>query len=174
MRKQILFAAAIMLLAATPARAQWLTLFLKTADLDLLAHGPLIRIVAAQSSSKVPQADVNAFDDFYLINGTGKLRVHFNGQLQNKGQKPLQGWLGNIPYSNHDIYYDLQAAFVLVKANFNMPNARAGNVAVYKTVNTRQIVYSYAVSLSPTVCRQYLFTPATGNMQLGLPASCYW
>ena len=44
------------------------------------------------------QADVNAFNDFYLINGIGKLKVRFNGQLQNLGQVALPGWLG-VPIS---------------------------------------------------------------------------
>ena len=61
-----------------------------------------------------------------------------------------------------------------MKAKYNLPNARAGNVTVYKTVNTKQIVYSYAVSLTPTVCQQYLFTPVTGGFQVGMQASCYW
>jgi hypothetical protein len=174
MRKELLFAAVAILLAIAPARAQSLTFFFGSANLDPLAQGPQLKILAAQSSNKIPQGDVNAFDDFFLINGLGKLKVNFNAQLQNKGQKPLPGWLGNIPYSNHAISYDLQAAFVLVKAKFNMPNARAGNVTVYKTVNTKQIVYSYAVSLTRTVCQQYLFTPVTGDMQIGVRASCFW
>ena len=61
-----------------------------------------------------------------------------------------------------------------MKAKYNLPNARAGNVTVYKTVNTKQLVYSYAVSLNRTVCQQYLFTPATGGFQIGMQASCYW
>ncbi len=34
--------------------------------------------------------------------------------------------------------------------------------------------YSYAVSLTPTVGQQYLYTPSTGDMQIGLKVSCYW
>jgi hypothetical protein len=174
MRKQLCLAAVALLLAVSPARAQWLTFFFNTANLDPIARSPQVRILAAQSSSRIAQADVNAFDDFFLINGPGMLEVNFNGQLQVKGQKPLPHWLGNSPYSNHEIFYDLQAGFSQVKARFNLPNARAGNVTVYKTTNTKQIVYDYAVSLTPTLCQQYLFTPATGDMQKGMQASCYW
>jgi hypothetical protein len=174
MRKHLLLAAAAILLSVAPASAQNLTFFMSTAWLDGLAQAPTIRILAAQSSAHVPMADVNAFNDFYLINGPGRLQVHFNYGLQNLGQKPLPGWVGQSPYSNHQIFADIQTGFNLVKAKFGMPNARAGNVTVYKTTNTNQIVYSYAVSLTPTVCQQYLYTPATGNMQIGLRASCYW
>ncbi len=104
MRQKLLFAAVILLLAVTPARAQWLTFFFNTAYLDPLAQSPDIRILAAQSSAKIPQADVNAFDDFFLINGPGRLKVNFSGSLQNKGQRPLPGWVGQSPYSNHEIF----------------------------------------------------------------------
>jgi hypothetical protein len=113
------------------------------------------------------QADVNAFNDFYLINGIGKLKVRFNGQLQNLGQVALPGWLGVAQYSNHEILYDLQLGFQQVKANYNIPNARAGRVTIYKTLNTGQIVYDYAVQISPTSCQEYLFTPLTQGFQLG-------
>ena len=174
MRKELFFAAIITLLAVAPARSQSLTLFFNSANLEPLAQSPQLRILAGQSSNKSPQADVNAFDDFFLINGPGKLEINFNGQLQNKGQKPLPYWAGNTAYSNHEILYDLQAGFSQVKAKYNIPNARAGNVTVYKTLLTKQIVYSYAVSLSRTICQQYLFTPATGGLQIGMRAGCFW
>jgi hypothetical protein len=174
MRKRLWLAAMALLLIAAPARAQSLTLFFNNANLVPLAKSPQLRILAAQPANKMPQADVNAFDDFYLINGPGKLKVHFNGQLRNLGMKALPYWAGNTPYSNHDIFFDLQVGFGLVKTHFNIPNALAGNVTVYKTTNTNEIVYSYAVSLSRTVCQQYLFTPATGGFQRGMQASCYW
>jgi hypothetical protein len=175
MRKQLLLAVVALLLAAAPVRAQSLTLFLNNANLAPLAKSPQLRILAAQPASRIPQADVNAFDDFFLINGPGKLKVRFNGQLKSLGQKALPYWAGNTPYSNHDIFFDLQVGFALVKAHFNISNALAGNVTVYKTLNTNEIVYSYAVtSRTPTVCQQYLFTPAKGVFQLGMHASCYW
>ncbi len=174
MRMKLWLAVAAMIFAVTPAHAQWLTFFFNTANLDPLAQSPQVRILAGQSASRIPQADVNAFDDFFLINGPGKLEVSFNGALQNKGQKALPYWAGNTAYSNHEIWYDLQLGFSQVKARYNLPNARAGNVTVYKTLNTNQIVYSYAVSLTPTVCQQYLFTPSTGAFQIGMRASCYW
>jgi hypothetical protein len=174
MRRRLWLAAMALLLTAAPARAQSLTLFFNNANLVPVAKSPLLHILAAQPSSKMPQADVNAFDDFYLINGPGKLKVHFNAQLRNLGVKFLPYWAGNTPYSNHDIVFDLQVGFTLVKAHFNIPNALAGNVTVYKTINTNEIVYSYAVSVSPSLCRQYLFTPSTGGFQRGVQASCYW
>ena len=179
MWKQLLLAALALSLAIAPASAQSFnlfntTLFFNTANLTPLAHSPTVRILAAQSASKTPQADVNAFDDFFLINGQGKLKVHFNAKLQNKGQKALPYWAGVTAYSNHDIVFDLQLGFLLVKAKYNLPNALAGNVTVYKTINTQQIVYSYAVSLSQNLCQQYLYTPVTGGFQTGLRASCYW
>jgi hypothetical protein len=174
MRKRLWLVALALLLTAAPARAQSLTLFFNNANLVPLAKSPQLRILAGQPANKMPQADVNAFDDFYLINGPGKLKVHFNAQLRNLGMKALPYWAGNSPYSNHDIFFDLQVGFTLVKAHFNIPNALAGNVTVYKTTNTNEIVYSYAVSVSRTVCQQYLFTPATGGFQRGMQASCYW
>jgi hypothetical protein len=174
MRKELFFAAMIILLAVAPVRSQSITLFFNTANLEPLAQSPQLRVLAGQSSNKSPQADVNAFDDFFLFSGPGKLEVNFNGQLQNKGQKTLPYWAGNTAYSNHEILYDLQAGFSLVKAKFNIPNARAGNVTVYKTLFSKQIVYSYAVSLPRNVCQQYLFTPATGGLQIGMRANCVW
>jgi hypothetical protein len=174
MRKALLLGIAASVLAVAPASAQSLTFFFNTAWLDPLAQSPLILNLSAQSSSKIPQADVNLFNDFYLINGPGKLRVHFNGQLQNLGQVPLPGWIGVAQYSNHEIYYDLQYGFEQVRARYNIPGARAGNVTVYKTLNTGQLVYDYAVfQRAPNICREYLFTPATGGTQLGFQVNCF-
>lgn len=174
MRKALLLGIAASFLAIAPASAQSLTFFFNTSWLYPLAQSPLILNLSAQSSSKIAQADVNAFNDFYLINGPGKLRLHFNHQLQNLGQVPLPGWIGVAQYSNHDIFYDLQAGFERVKANYHMPNARAGSVTVYKTLNTGQLVYDYAVLVQPpNICREYLFTPATGGFQLGFQVNCF-
>lgn len=174
MRKALLLGIVASFLAAAPASAQSLTWFFFSSWLDPLAQSPLILNLTAQPSSRIAQADVNAFDDFYLINGPGKLRVHFNRQLQNLGQVPLPGWIGVAQYSNREILYDLQYGFERVKANYNMPNARAGSVTVYKTLNTGQLVYDYAVVLrAPNICREYLFTPATGGFQLGFQVNCF-
>jgi hypothetical protein len=139
-------------------------------------HGglsPLLLNLSAQAANKVAQADVNAFNDYFLINGPGRLRVNFNRQLQNKGQRSLPGWIGVAQYSNHEIFYDLQEGFQRVKANYNMPNARAGHVTVYKTINTGQLVYDYAVQISGNVCQEYLFTPMTGGLQRGFQVNCF-
>lgn len=173
MRKALLLGLTVAFLAATPASAQSLTSFFNSAPLATLAQSQTILTLTAQSVSKVARADVNAFDDYSLINGPGTLRVHFNRQLQNLGQVSMKGWYGVAPYSNNDIVYDLQLGFDRVKAAYNMPAARAGNVTVYKTVNTGQIVYDYAVLKTATTCREYLFTPATGGIQLGFMVNCF-
>ena len=173
MRKAFWLGMFASMLAIAPASAQSLTFFFNTAYLDPLAQSPLLLNLTAQSSSKVAQADVNAFDDYFLINGPGKLRVNFNAMLQNKGQVALPGWIGVARYSNHEILYDLQVGFQQVKANYNMPNARAGRVTIYKTLNTGQLVYDYAVQISPTLCQEYLFTPITQGFQLGYRVSCF-
>jgi hypothetical protein len=176
MRKALLFGLAASIWATAPASAQSLTDFFKNANLDPLAQSPMVLNLEAQSASKTAQADVNAFDDFFLINGPGKLVVNFSKTLQNKGQVSIPGWIGVAQYSNHDISADLQEGFQKVKANFHMPNAKAGHVTVYKTINTQQFVYDYAVQPTPksTQCQEYLFTPATGGFQRGLMTSCIW
>jgi hypothetical protein len=173
MRKALWFGVVIAMLAIAPAKAQSLTFFFNTAFLDPLAKSPLLLNLTAQSANKVAQADVNAFNEFYLINGIGKLKVRFNGQLQNLGQVALPGWIGVAQCSNHEILYDLQMGFQQVKVNYNIPNARAGRVTIYKTLNTGQIVYDYAVQISPTLCQEYLFTPLTQGFQLGFRVNCF-
>jgi hypothetical protein len=173
MRKAFWLGVVACLLTVAPARAQSLTFFFNTAWLDPLAQSPLLLNLAAQSSRRVALPDVNAFDDFYLINGPGRLKVNFNSQLQNKGQVPVPGWIGVAQFSNHEIFYDLQTGFERVKANYNLPNARVGHVTVYKTIQTQQLVYDYAVQISPTLCQEYLFTPATGGFQRGFRVGCF-
>ena len=173
MRKAFLLGLATTFLAMAPASAQSLTSFFNTASLAPLAGSSTVLTLTAQSIGKVARADVNAFDDYSLINGQGTLRVHFNRQLQNLGQVTMKGWYGVAPYSNNDIVYDLQLGFDQVKTAYNMPAARAGNVTVYKTVNTGQIVYDYAVLKTPTKCQEYLFTPSTGGIQLGFLVNCF-
>ena len=160
-------------LTAAPVHAQSLTSFFSTSFLYPLAQTPLVMNLTAQSSRRIALANVNAFDDFFLINGDGKLRVRFNGQLQNLGQVTMPGWVGAAPYLNHEIIYDLQAGFERVKANYKMPNARVGHVTVYKNVQNSQLVYDYAVQIGPRVCQEYLFTPITGGFQLGMRVGCF-
>lgn len=173
MRKALLLGIAASVLAIAPASAQSLTFFFNTAFLDPLAQSPLLLNLTAQPASRVAQADVNAFDDFYLINGPGRLRVHFNHALQNLGQVPLPGWIGVAQYSNHEIFYGIQSGFEQVKAKYNMPNARAGHVTVYKTLNTGQLVYDYAVQIAGNRCQEFLFTPFAGGFQRGFQVSCF-
>src|SRR5665647_341269 len=73
MRKALLLGLMACVLAVAPARAQSLTFFFNTAFLDPLAQSPLLLNLTAQSSRRIAQADVNAFDDFFLINGPGRL-----------------------------------------------------------------------------------------------------
>jgi hypothetical protein len=175
MLKTLLYGAIAATLAIAPASAQSLTGFLGGSYLDPLAQSPLVLNLEAQSSSHTPQADVNAYDQFFLINGPGKLAVQFNHALQNLGQVRIPGWIGVKPYSNHEIWYDLQWGFELVKTHFNMPNAKAAHVVVYKTLNTDQLVYDYAIPVPGTpVCQEYLFTPVTFGFQAGLRTRCYW
>lgn len=173
MRKALVFGVLAMLLAVSPARAQSLTFFFKTAYLDPLAQSPLLLNLTAQSSQKVPQASVDAFDDYFLINGPGRLMVNFNSALQNKGQVALPGWIGVAQYSNYAISYDLQGGFLQVKAKYNMPNARVARVTIYRTLNTGQLVYDYAVPRAGGRCQEYLFTPDNAGFQLGMQVNCY-
>lgn len=176
MRKLLMLSVAAMLVAVSPVYAQSLTFFFKTAYLEPLAQTPTVLNLAAQSSRKVPQADLNAFDDYFLINGNGRLKVNFNRQLQNKGQVDLPGWVGVAPFNNFAISYDLQSGFERVKEHFGMPTARAARVTVYRTFNTGQLVYDYAVPNLPTTgssCREYLFSPDSGQIELGMTVTCY-
>lgn len=174
MRKAILgglFAATLMI---APASAQNLTLFFHTANLQPLAQTPTILNLEAQSLSKTAQPDVNAFNDFFLINGNGKLVVNFNGALRSKGQVRIPGWIGVAQYYNDEIDFDLQWGFDLVKARFGLGDAKAAHVVVYQTINTNQLVYDYAVESRPGSCQEYLFTPIVMGFQQGLVTRCYW
>ena len=102
--------------------------------------------------------------------------MNFNKSLQNKGQVTIPGWIGVARYSNHAIAADLQAGLLAVIAHFNLVNATAANVVVYKTINTSQIVYDYSIPIrsTPSICQEYLFTPSTHGFQLGMAGACYW
>ena len=170
----LMLGAAAATLAFTPAKAQSLTDFFKNANLDSLAQSPRVLNLTGQSASGTAQADVNAYDDFFLINGPGKLMVNFDKQLQNKGQVALPGWIGVAQYSNHDISADLQDGFEKVKQRYRMPSAKAGHVTVYKTINTQQLVYDYAVQqkAGSSTCQEYLYTPQTGGFEVGMRVNC--
>jgi hypothetical protein len=176
MRKTLLYGVVFATLATAPASAQSLTDFFKYANLYPLAQSSTIRDLVAQSTSKTAQSDVNTFDDFFLINGPGQLAVNFDKNLNNKGQASISAWLGQNPYSNHEISADLQDGFTKVIAYFNLGNAKAANVAVYQTSKAKQIVYDYSVPLTstPQLCQGYLFTPVTGGFQRGIQTRCFW
>jgi len=170
-----LFAATIV---TAPAQAQSLTDFFKNANLDPLAKAPTVLDLEAQSASKTPQSNVNVFDDYFLIAGDCQRPpasvVNFDRQLQNKGEKTIGCWIGVAQYSNHQISADLQDGFDKVIANYHMPlGTRAAHVVIYKTLNTGQLVYDYAIPRGSR-CQEYLYVPATGGFQLGMSTSCYW
>lgn len=176
MRKAFLYGVVAVTLAAAPASAQSLTDFFKTANLDPLAQSPVVLNLEAQSTSKTAQSDLNAFDDFFLINGPGKLVVNFDKSLQSKGQVTTPGWIGVARYSNHDITADLQNGLQQVLTHYKMPNAKAANVVIYKTINTEQLVYDYSIQPVPTAqrCQEYLFTPVNHGFQRGMMSNCFW
>ena len=95
MRKLLLAAAAASSLAlmagAAGAQSNSLTTFLSTSNLTPLAQTATVLNLEAQMTDGSGQQDVNNFNQFFLINGTGKLVVQFNGALANQGQKALPG-----------------------------------------------------------------------------------
>lgn len=174
--RKIFFGIMALMLASAPASAQSLTDFFTNANLNALAQTPQVLNLEAQSANKTAQSDVNVFDDFFLINGTGKLVVNFDKALQNKGQIAIQGWIGVARFSNHDISADLQDGFTQVASHFHIANAKAAHVVVYKTLNTQQLVYDYASQAAPTAqrCQEYLFTPETKGFARGRMTNCFW
>jgi hypothetical protein len=96
---------------ATALQAQSLSDFFRNANLDSLAQSNKILNLAAQSLNKSAQGDVNAFDDFFLVNGPGTLVVNFDKALQIRGQKYIPRRIGVAVYSNHEISADLQNGF---------------------------------------------------------------
>jgi hypothetical protein len=179
MRKVLLAAtaaSAFALLAGTAvAQSNSLTTFLSSSNLTPLSQTAMVLNLEAQMADGSGQQDVNNFNQFFLINGTGKLVVQFNGTLANQGQKVLPGWMGVAQYSNHAISSDIQAGWQAVKAKYALTNAVA-NVVVYKTLNTAQLVYDYGVQTAPgsKVCQEYLYTPATQGFQIGMQTGCSW
>jgi hypothetical protein len=179
MRKACLAAAAASSLAlaggAADAQSPSLTTFFSTSKLAPLAQTATVLNLEAQMADGSGQQDVNTFNQFFLINGTGKLVVQFNGSLANQGQKVLPGWMGVAQFSNHTISSDIQAGWQAVKAKYSLTNA-VGGVVIYKTLNTAQLVYDYRVQISPgsSTCQEYLYTPANSGFQMGVRTNCTW
>ncbi|MGA7676011.1 MAG: hypothetical protein WCA78_13315 [Rhizomicrobium sp.] len=175
MKNALLATCAVVALSMTGAQAETLTQFFGTSDLTALAKDTMVLNLEAQSATKTAQTDVNAFDDFFLINGTGKLVVNFDSALHNKGEVAIPGWIGVARYSNHMIKSDIQAGYEAVKAKYKLTSP-LGHVTIYKTLNTSQLVYDYAVEQSPgdTVCQEYLYVPAKHAFQVGMTVGCYW
>jgi hypothetical protein len=174
---KFLAAVAALALASGAANAQSsfsLTEFFKTSNLQPLAGTPMLLNLGAQMDHRTFQQDVNNFDDFMLINGTGKKRVVFNRHLMNQGGITLGSWIGVAQFDNHAITADLQEGWQAVKAKYNLTSPVA-HVIVYKTLNTSELVYDYAVQLgtSDMNCQEYLYTPSTKNFQTGLKTMCW-
>lgn len=177
MRRSVLLWVLVCVLSAGAAQAQFnLTEFFRDSDLEPLAHTKEVLLLVAQSADGAPGEDVNNFDDFFLINGVGRLVVEFNRELEKKGQTEIPGWIGVADYLQTEIPADkdIQAGFLLTREHFDLGDAPAGHVSVYKTINTQEIVYDYAVvqyAQEPR-CQEYLYTPQTGDFQEGLQVSC--
>lgn len=171
----ISLAVSLLALGAGSAKSETLTTFFRTSDLTKIAHTGQVRDLAAQNLSKTGSQDVNSFDDFYLINGAGQLVVNFDHSLNVKGQVKIPMWLGPGQMSNKEISADIQAGWLIVKKAFGLSGPVA-NVAVYRTLNTSQIVYCYTAlpADANNMCMQYLYTPATKKTELGMKAGCYW
>ena len=170
-------AVAALALASGAANAQSgfsLTQFFQTSNLQPLAGTPMLLNLAAQMDHRTFQQDVNNFDDFMLINGDGKKRVFFNRHLMNQGTMTLGSWIGVAPFDNHAITANLQDGWLAVKAKYSLTNPVA-HVIVYKTLNTNELVYDYAVQLgsSDMNCQEYLYTPSTKGFQTGMKTMCW-
>jgi hypothetical protein len=174
MKQALLVACATIAVSMAAAQGETLTQFFSTSDLTALSQGPNVMNLAAQSLKKKPVADLNTFDDFFLINGTGTLVVNFDHALKNKGEVKIPGWVGAAAYSNHDIKTDLTAGFQAVMKAY-APKGMLANLVVYKTLNTSQMVYDYAFTIPGSQsCQEYLYVPALGSTELGMTKGCYW
>jgi len=175
MKQALLVACAALALSVSGAEAETLTQFFSGSNLVPLAKSATVLNLEAQSSDKTAVTDVNAFDDFFLISGTGKLVVNFDHALKNKGEVKIPMWIGVARYTNHAIKADLQAGYEAVKAKYSL-TAGVGHVVVYKTLNTGELVYDYALETSAgsPQCQEYLYVPAKKQFQQGMTVSCTW
>jgi hypothetical protein len=168
-------AAVALVMAASGAQAQNISLnrFFGTANLQPLAETPMVLNLGAQMDHRTVQQDVNKFDDYMLINGTGKKRVFFNRHLMNQGSITLGSWTGVAPFEVREVRFDIQAGWEAVKAKYGLTNGVA-HVIIYKPLNSSQLVYDYAVPIgsSEMNCQEYLFTPNSG-FQVGLKTGCW-
>ena len=177
MRKTLLMTVAVVALGVAGAQAESLTEFFAKSDLTALAKSNTVLNLEAQSTAKKVKDDVDTYDDFFLINGEGKLVVNFNHAFKNKGQKRLPGWVGVSKYNNHTITDDIQTGWNVVKAKYALTDGVA-HVVVYKTLNAQppRFVYDFAVPNEPggTMCQEYLYLPASREVEPGMPTGCYW
>jgi hypothetical protein len=177
MKFHLLAAAAALVLASGGASAQsdfWLSKFFSTANLQPLAGTPTVLNLAAQMDHRTMQDDMNKFDEYMLISGDGKKRVFFNRHLMSQGTMNIGNWIGVAPFDNHTVTPDIEAGWQAVKTKYSLTRG-AAHVIVYKTLNTSQLVYDYAapVGHSDMDCQEYLYTPATRSMQLGMKTMCW-
>jgi hypothetical protein len=126
--------ASLIILAAvfgtTFVRAQSLTAFLRDVDLFPLAQGGTVDYLEAQSTSETADTDIDSFNDFFLVSGTGKLIVNFDRELRTKGEKVIEQRHA-YDYSNHDIPVDLKVGFSKIKQYFSLGNVAVSNVVIY-------------------------------------------
>ena len=175
--KLLAAAAAALALTAGTASAQsdfWLTKFFATANLQPLSGTPMLLNLAAQMDHRTMQNDMNKFDEFMLISGDGKKRVFFNRHLMSQGTMEIGNWIGVAQFDNHTVTPDIEAGWEAVRTKYNLTRG-AAHVIVYKTINTSQLVYDYAAPVgdSEMNCQEYLYTPATRGMQLGMRTMCW-
>mgnify|MGYP001409867354 CR=1 FL=1 len=175
MQKVLSAVLAVAALSLAGAHGESLTKFFGSSNFEPLAKTKTVLNLVAQSEAKKGLANVNQADDFFLINGDGKLVVNFDKMLKNKGEVSIPEWIGVARYDNHAIKADLQAGYEAVKAHYKV-NELLGHVVVYKTLNTGRLVYDYALETGEagTACQEYLYVPATKSFQIGMKVNCFF
>lgn len=172
------FALAVCLCMLWPAlsSADPLRDFLGGADLSSISQSTKVLILEAQSVQ--PQTDLNAFDDFFLVNQAGTLLANFDRGLAVKGSKEIPRRLGLEVYSNHDIpAVGLQEGLDKVRPNFLLNGAAVGHVSIIRPlVPSQPFVYDYTVVTNTpgSGCFEYLYVLPSMTFQKGYPTYCQW
>lgn len=152
------------------------TLFLRSVDYKSLGGTQDVVLLIGQSSRKAYLTDVNDCDEFFLINGNGNLNVEFNQKGEKVKECPIPGWIGVGNYiAKDEIHWDLQQGFLEVQKHFGLHEAKLGNIGIYKTLNTQEIIYDYTIDVpGASFCQEYLYAPASGTFQVGMQTTCFW
>jgi hypothetical protein len=174
-----LFPLAMILSVVASSHADPLRDFLSSPGVASVAGGDKVLILEAQSASNIPAADVNWFDDFFLINASGTLVVNFDRAYFIKGQKKIQRWLGPEIFSNTAIPpIDLQEGFNEVRQHFALGAANAAHVSIFQPlVPNSSIIFDYVIAADNTgsTCREFLYITASKSFQTGSSATkCQW